>query len=203
MKTINCKALTRSTIAMLFFGVLSAPHRASAEPSPPSEQAKQEPLELEHWSEDHPWRISVHAGMATPYGVVGAELERNINHLLSLAVGAGQGAYDQQLAAALRVRWDLGRVALGVSLGPGFGDSESFSTSGEKSRHYGDAIWLNAELYAEFRTQSGVFLRSFAGVARTLSSTCTQSDAGADTPNCQTDPNLILPVLGLAIGYGF
>lgn len=157
----------------------------------------------DRFSTQHPWSVSLHTGVATPYGELGLEVEHTISPLFAIAIGGGQGLYDQQFAASLRLRKVYNNSAVGLSVGPGFGDSENLSLSGEQVRSYEHVLWLNGEVYVEYRTSSRLLFRIYGGATTTLLSDCDDRRAQSDLSSCTAEPTLSHPVLGLAVGYAF
>lgn len=153
------------------------------------------------WSKRHPWSVSLHTGVATPYGALGLELERTISPSFAIAIGGGQGPYDQQIATSLRLRTIRRGVALGLSIGPGFGDSENFTIASDQTLRHDNALWLNGEVYAEYRTSSRLLFRLYGGGTTTILSDCDDSSSQGGHPSCASDSNLSHPVIGFAFGY--
>lgn len=147
--------------------------------------------------------VALQLGVGTSYGFAGVEYEYSPVRWLAIAAGIGQGADDQQLASAIRLRKVVnGNAAIGFSIGPGYGDSSTsdgpllkLPHSGSTVVEYNNAIWLNAEAYIEIRYPSGLFVRGFGGFSQSLL---------WDTPGKESQGSaLIRPSFGGAIGHSF
>ncbi len=148
--------------------------------------------------------VALQLGFGTSYGFAGVEYEYSPVPWLAFAAGVGQGADDMQLAGAVRIRKIVnGNAALGISVGPGYGDSSTTSGAFLQVPHndsstieYNNALWLNAEAYLEIRNASGFFVRGFGGYSQTIS---------WDTPAGTTGGKsaLIRPSFGGTIGFSF
>ncbi len=148
--------------------------------------------------------VALQFGFGTSYGLVGVEYEFSPLHWLAFAAGGGQGANDQQLAAAVRIRKIVnGHAALGISIGPGYGDSNTHTGplvavphNDSQTVEYNNVLWLNAEAYLEIRYQSGFFVRAFGGYSQSISWDTPDGTSGGKSA-------LIRPSFGGAIGLSF
>jgi len=167
-----------------------------------------------------PWLVNAHLGVATPIGVTGLELERDLFDRFSVAAGGGLGLSGLQGSAWLRARLtgisrrkhrNPTRIGVGAGLSAGRfaqGGCFSFFCGGEKEV-WDWIVWANLELFAEKRFDSGLTLRPYLGWSfPTAASDChygDDSDAGAPGTLCSSDDDTthILIFAGTALGWRF
>ncbi len=152
-----------------------------------------------------PTSVSVHAGLGTPYGGAGIELEHMFNKSVGVAGGMGWAlAGHFQLAAALRLRYIERHGSIALDLGASFGDDEELTVcllgSCSGGRLYTNAVWANAALSYELRRTNGMFARSYAGVTHRLGY---KGCFLGDDSGCNSSKGSTYPFLGIAAGMAF
>lgn len=113
-----------------------------------------------------PTAISVFAGSAAPFGVVGVQAEHAVVPFIVLFGGAGRGTHSAQLGAGCRVQMPL------INAGRGYAPAIAFSMSRGRSPGAfdrdaeplpGGAWWMNLEGSVERRADSGFLVRAVLG----------------------------------------
>ncbi len=155
--------------------------------------------------ESRPTAVYAVAGLGTPVGLVGAEVEETLLPNLSLSGGVGWGAANAPQGAAM-LRWLGGSQWSKLTVGAGISggrykwtDWACFDdTCATKS---GTVAWGNVEIGGELRFPRGFALRYFAGYGHIIA-----GDLVCDPPATSCGPyyqndgyNLIYT--GVGVGY--
>jgi len=139
--------------------------------------------------EAKPTAIYAVLGLATPVGMVGAEVEETILPNWSLSAGVGWSDSGAGQGAAM-IRWMAGglrsKVTIGLGASGGAYKSADFCISHCVAAKTGTVAWANLEAGGEHRFWSGFAFRYFAGYGRVVagdvacgegSPACTDHDA--------------------------
>jgi hypothetical protein len=161
-----------------------------------------------------PSAVHLHAGFGTPVGLIGLQLEHNLDEHLGIAVGTGysiggiQGAVE---ALARPFVWQRNALLLtpGLSVGRFEGNHLGFFPDGSRSSNAREyrvepGFWLNLGAAYEFRGDTGLLFRAYSGYSVLLNHGDLQCQTSATPPApCANPPRLVFPYLGAALGRAF
>lgn len=149
--------------------------------------------------------LSVTAGLDTPVGIVGANVEVSPVRWITIYAGGGVSRSGARIAGGISGQYPVGHGSVGMSVGLAGGplDWDSLGANDQRVHRYWEfALYLDWALNAEYRWDEGFFGRISLGVesALTNATSCSYIESGTDC----TGANLIIPTrgwAGLTVGY--
>jgi hypothetical protein len=192
--------LARTLAGLLGLGVFFASPVAFADPEPEVSDSET-PRSLY----DRLLGVELIGGYNTSYGLVGANLRLSPIQYLTIDAGAGVSLDGVRVAGGLSGIFPQDHFAFTFRLGAAGGPIR-WESAGLQSevRWWNFALFLDASMGLEYRSDEGITGRIFAGVEADFADradSCTTSEGAACDPGLGSHPTRIYA--GIAVGYMF
>jgi hypothetical protein len=159
--------------------------------------------------------LMVHAGIATPYGGIGAALGASLASAFAIEAGVGTNGLGPEYAGMGRFRLGIEPKAM-VVFGAGIGTAEyesqrengifrplsAMGHTANASKHWDRAWFLNLELGLETHAAGSPFVaRPYVGYAFILNSADHECIRYPDDEPCESTPDGGVAYIGIALGF--